>query len=65
MPTKMNCPHSPDGWCLKCVGKLESERAELEVMNTNNLELISSQRRKIEELRLDIQRLQSGVNHNY
>ena len=20
MPTLMNCPHSPDGWCLDCVG---------------------------------------------
>ena len=26
MPHLMNCDHSPDGWCLACVKKLESER---------------------------------------
>jgi hypothetical protein len=26
VPTQHNCPHSPDGWCLACVGKLAAER---------------------------------------
>lgn len=25
MPHLQNCPHSPDGWCLECVGKLNAE----------------------------------------
>jgi hypothetical protein len=28
MPHLMNCPHSGDGWCLDCVGKLNSEFTE-------------------------------------
>ncbi len=25
MPHLMNCSHSGDGWCLQCVGELQSE----------------------------------------
>jgi len=29
MPHLMNCQHSGEGWCLKCVGVLEAEAASL------------------------------------
>lgn len=25
MPTQMNCPHSPDGWCLQCVQNMSND----------------------------------------
>lgn len=25
MPTMMNCPHAPEGWCLPCVQTLQRE----------------------------------------
>ena len=25
IPTLMNCPHTGDGWCLDCVGKLANQ----------------------------------------
>ena len=28
-PTKMNCTHSDEGWCLKCVDKLGAENDRL------------------------------------
>lgn len=28
IPYQMNCAHSPDGWCLACVGALAAERDE-------------------------------------
>ena len=33
VPTQMNCEHSPDGWCLKCVNKLVSELARISLIN--------------------------------
>lgn len=30
MPHLMNCPHSPDGWCLDCVKELWDEKDKLE-----------------------------------
>lgn len=30
MPHLMNCPHSPDGWCLSCVKELWDEKQKLE-----------------------------------
>lgn len=29
MPTQMNCPHFPDGWCLECVQKLRKRNEQL------------------------------------
>lgn len=30
MPHLMNCPHSPDSWCLSCVKVLWEEKYKLE-----------------------------------
>ena len=30
MPHLMNCSHSPDGWCLDCVGNLQAENEALD-----------------------------------
>lgn len=30
MPHLQNCPHNPDGWCLKCVGQLHAELQQLQ-----------------------------------
>jgi hypothetical protein len=38
IPTLHNCPHSPDGWCLDCVGKLAAERDDLEQQIRDNAE---------------------------
>lgn len=29
MPTYLNCPHSPDGWCLTCVTEYANTQYEL------------------------------------
>ena len=31
IPTLMNCAHSPDSWCLACVGELATERDALNI----------------------------------
>ena len=28
IPTQMNCAHSDEGWCLRCVGKLQSQHEQ-------------------------------------
>lgn len=60
MPHLMNCPHSPDSWCLTCVKELWEEKNSIEerldkflVLNRFNLATIIS---RLEALQKDFER---------
>lgn len=39
MPSRQNCGHSEDGWCIPCVMRLDDERRALEDGNIKNQQL--------------------------
>ncbi len=44
MPHLMNCPHSPDGWCLDCVKEMGEQLIDLRhaILSVSNLSLEST-----------------------
>jgi len=56
MPHLMNCEHTPNGWCLSCVGKQHAEIERLrgivpEVLEQLNDELCAENERLRAEIR--------------
>jgi len=46
LPHQHNCPHTPEGWCLDCVGELvDSQSNELESLGRSNAKILDQYRR--------------------
>ncbi len=52
-PAQHNCAHSPDGWCLTCVGKLASEAADLRSTNARLRRECDEALQRVEQLEAD------------